>query len=63
MEIVEAFFSFTRDVNDFFLFSKCSKAEQKTIEDMLQLFDMDRTEKKRKLPQYKKIKATYITSE
>ena len=48
MEIVEAFFSFTRDVIGFFLFSKCSKAEHKTVEDLLQLFYMDRTGPKRK---------------
>ena len=45
MEIMEAFFIFVRDVIGFFSYSKCSKAEYKTIEDMLQLFDTDRTEK------------------
>jgi len=54
MEIVEAFFSFTRDIIGSFLFSKCSKAKYKTIDDTLQLFDMDLTEKKTKLSQYRK---------
>jgi len=49
MEIVENFFSFTRDVIGFFLFSRCSKAEYKKIEDMLQIFDRK--------------KATHIASE
>jgi len=47
------FFQFHQEVHWFFcflfLFNKCSKAEYKTTEDMLQLFDMDRTEEKRKL--------------